>query len=117
MAVHDIRRAARIDIKHNLRESFVWAGTVVDQDGAAVDLSGKSLIYSVRSTENGTALFTFTSNAGDIGVSGSSNNVITISGTLTGLSGRAYHHDLENLTDNRMVFDGRLLTGYGAYND
>jgi len=115
MATNDIRRAARIDIKYNIRESFSWSGTVTDSNGDPVDLSGKTLIYSIRTTEGGTALTTITDG---ITVSGASNNIVTISAeSITGIVGRSYYHDLENTTDNEMVFDGRLIATYGAYGD
>jgi hypothetical protein len=117
MSTHDIRRAASVDIKYNLREAFAWTGTITDQDSAAVSLTGKTLVYSIRKTENGTAVATLTTTANDITISGAGNNIVTISSSsITGLTERTYYHDLENTTDNYMLFDGLLVCGYGAYN-
>ena len=115
MATHDIRRAANINIPYNLREGFSWSGIITDQDGAAVDLSGKTLVYSIRNSENGTALSTLTT-ATEITISGASNNIVTITkASIDELKEKTYHHDLENTTDNKMLFDGNLICGYGAY--
>lgn len=117
MATNDIRRAANIDIKYNIREKFLWIGTVTDQNGSAVDLSSETLVYSYRETENGTALDTLTTTDNDITISGAGNNVVTISAaSLTGVTNKAYYHDLEGTTSNIMIFDGLLICGYGAYN-
>jgi hypothetical protein len=114
MATHDIRRAASVDIKYNINESFVWQGTITDS-GVAVDLSGKTLVYSVRSTDSGTAIDTATT-ASEIVISGASNNIVTITiDAISGITERSYYHDLENTTDNKMLFDGKLIAGYGAY--
>jgi len=118
MATADIRRAALIHIKWNIREGFSFSGTLTDSDDAAVDLSGKELVYSIRDSQGGTALATLTTTGGEIVVSGASNNIFTITAeTIEGLLGRAYKydHDLENTTDNRMLFDGYLYATYGAH--
>jgi hypothetical protein len=114
MATNDIRRAANIDIKYNIREQFVWVGTVTDAGGSAVDLSGKTLLYSVRKRENSEAVLT-ASTASEIVVSGANNNVITITIATPDLTERTYYHDLENTTDNKMIFDGKLQCTFGAY--
>jgi hypothetical protein len=115
MATHDIRRAANVDIPYNIREEFLWSGTVT-LDGSPVDLSGKTLLYSIRSTENGSAVAT-ASTASEIVVSGANNNIVTITiDSISGIKERTYFHDLENTTDNKMIFDGKLICTYGAYN-
>ena len=117
MATHDIRRAANIDIKYNLREAFSWIGTITDQDSAAVDLSSEALVYSIRKKENSTAVATLTSAAGDITVSGDGDNIVTISAdSISGITDRTYYHDLEGTTSNIQLFDGKLECSYTAYN-
>ena len=115
MATHDIRRAANVDIKYNIRESFSWTGTITDQDDAAVDLSGKTLVYSVRKRENSTAVDSLTTDS-EITISGASNNIVTIAADSITVSERSYFHDLENTTDNKMLFDGKLICEFKAYN-
>jgi len=117
MAIDDVRRANRKDVKSNLREQFIWIFDVTDQDGDAVDLSGKELVYSIREQENSTALLSGSTTGGEVVVSGVNNNRVTITLTLTGMEERSYYHDLENTTDDKMILDGFHVAGYGAYGD
>jgi hypothetical protein len=113
MATFDTRKGQNVDIRHNLREKFTMIITVTDQDSAAVDLSAKTLLFSIRETESGTAVDTMGTAEGTITVSGASNNVLTFSKTLT-LSQKNYYYDLLNSTDTENIMDGRFYADYTA---
>ena len=110
MTTFDTRTAKNIDLKFYLRDKFKMVVTVTDQDSAAVDLSAKTMVFSVRKTQNGTAVDTLS--GGEITVSGASNNIVTIEGTLSGLNERSYYYDLDNTTDNQTIMDGKFIASY-----
>jgi hypothetical protein len=110
MKIHDLRNGANINLIYNLREKFYWRITVTDQDDAPVDLTGKSLTLSIRSTENGTAIDTAT--VGD-GIT-ISTGVVTTDHTFTGLTVGNFFYDLMNTTDSKCIADGRITINYEA---
>lgn len=110
MATIDTRKPQSKKIYHYLRDKFEMSLAVTDQDGAAVDLSAKTLVFSIRTTENGTAVQTAT--GAEIVVSGTSNNIVTITKSFTGLAERAYYYDLHNSTDSETIIDGAMICNY-----
>jgi len=110
MTTIDLRNGENIGLVYNLREDFYWQFSVTDQDDSAVDLSGKTIVMSIRSTDNGTAIDT--AEVGD-GLT-ISTDTITIDKQFTGLSTGVYHYDVMNMTDDRCIADGRLVINYGG---
>lgn len=113
MTTLDNRKGVNVTIYHNIRDVFDLVLTVTDQDENAVNLSGKSLTFSIRATEGGTALFTATTASG-ITIGGTSNNVITFSTTFADLEEKSYFCDLDNTTDNKTIFDGLFVASYSG---
>jgi hypothetical protein len=110
MSKIDLRNGEDVNLIYNLRETFYFSFSVADQDGAAVDLSAKTVVFSIRLTDSGDAIATATAGSG-LTVSTST---VTINKTFTGLSAKVYHYDIMNTTDNRCIADGRLIINYGG---
>jgi len=106
MTTHDTRQGQNVNVRHNLRETFSYVITVTDQDDNAVDLSGDTITFSIRATENGTALDTITA-----AISGGSNNILTFEKDLTISSGK-YFYDIHNDTDDKCIQDGYFICDY-----
>lgn len=81
--------------------------TITDGDGAAVDLSGDTLSLTIKKKKGGTAVDTLTTTAGDITISGASNNVVNIAFN-NDLEEREYFYDLYNNTDDQTIMYGKL---------
>ena len=86
---------------------LVWS--IVDSDGDAVDLGGKSLALVAHNASNSTGLWSLTSAAGELSVGGDNNNQITADAddTHTGDAG-VWAYTLWNLSDDRVLARGRL---------
>lgn len=112
MATLDTRFAQSNDIKYYLRDKFKLVITVTDQDGTSVDLSAKTMVFSIRPDESSTA--TVTISGGDITVSGASSNVVTVEKDISGesLIDKSYYYDLDNTTDNKTITDGQFICSY-----
>ena len=103
-------RAEKVEIPYYLRDNFYLKFDVYDQDNVAVDLSGKSLVFSIRETENGTAIATATTADSEITISTST---VTISKDFSStLTEKVYYADLDNATDNYTIIDGALIASY-----
>lgn len=105
------------DITYYANDEFNEAITITDENGNAVDLSLKTVVFTVRkkktdsaaimtlSTESpSTAVLTISGATGSIGT----DNVVTFSGTYD-LDERAYYYDLTNTTDNLTLLYGLLI--------
>jgi len=114
MPTFDTRKSKSITILHNLRNAFTMTIAVTDQDNVAVDLSTKDLVFSIRETENGTSIDTCTTAAGEITVSGNDNNILTFNKELE-LTRRIYYHDLQNITDDQSIIDGKFIANWTGY--
>jgi len=99
--------AASYDIKYYANDTFDLSVTITDSDGAAVDLSAKTLTMTLKKKKTGTAVQTL-STASEITVSGAGNNIVTFSGTYD-LKERAYYYDLENTTDSDTLMYGLFI--------
>ena len=110
MATIDTRKPESNLIKHYIRDKFEMSLVVTDQDDAAVNLSAKTLVFSIRTTESGSAVET--ASGDEIVVSGTSNNYVTITKTFTSLAERAYYYDLQNTTDSETIIDGAMICNY-----
>jgi len=110
MTTFDTRTAKSIDIRFYLRDEFNLVITVTDEDDAAVDLSGKTLVFSIRESDGGAAISTIDGTS--ITVSGTGNNTVTLTKVLTGLSEKSYYYDLDNTTDNETIMDGKFIANY-----
>lgn len=89
---------------------FSYVFTVTDDDGNAIDLSGKSLAFVAFEPGDSTDVkWTLTSGGGEIGVSGANNNIVTVSGTdaCTQTAGRV-GFILRNTTDDTALAVGNL---------
>ena len=106
----DTRTAQYVKIYHYLRDKLKIVIIVTDEDDAAVDLSAKTLVCSIRESEGGSAVETISGE--NVTISGGNNNVVTIEKALTSLTDRTYHIDLDNTTDNETIFDGKLIASY-----
>jgi hypothetical protein len=104
----DARHGQDVEITTDLHEKFVLIFAVLDNNDDPVDLTGKSLVFSIRTTESGTATETLTTAAGTITINTS---VVTMSKTLS-VSSDVYFHDLLNVTDDKTIMDGKLLANY-----
>lgn len=100
-----------LNISYNNNDELDKTYAVTDEDGLAVDLSAKDLRWTVkRKKTDDSALILLTTDDG-LTVGGDDNNEVTLSGTHN-LEGRAYHHDLENTSDNKTIWTGILsVTG------
>ena len=113
MTTFDIRHGQNVNIKHNIRDVFDLTFDVTDENGDAVDLSAKVLVFSIRTKENNTATATATTAAGEITIGGAGNNRVTFSKDFSAdLKERSYFYDLDNTTDNKTIIDGMLIASY-----
>ena len=112
MTTIDTRKPQNNDIQFYLRDRLEMILVVTDQDDAAVDLSGNSLVFSIRKTENGTALETITTASGDIVIGGDDNNMLTFVKELSGIEERTYYYDLYNVTEKDTITDGKFIATY-----
>jgi hypothetical protein len=113
MAIFDIRHGQNVPIKHTIRDVFDLVFDVTDEDGDAVDLSEKVLVFSIRTKENNTAIATATTAAGEITIGGAGNNRVIFSKDFSSdLSEKSYFYDLDNTTDNKTIIDGMLIASY-----
>jgi hypothetical protein len=105
MATLDVRKGAYRPIFYYNNTTFDLSVTFTDDDDAAVDLSGKTLTFTIKRTaQHSTAILTLTT-ADAISVSGASNNIVTFSGVY-GFSERSYVYDLKNSTDSDVLMYG-----------
>ena len=114
MASHDTRTAYNVNIIHNLLKiPFKYVHTVYNQDDAAVDLTGKAVVFTLRKYENGPALATIS--VGD-GVT-IATNVVTYEKDISSyIKEGVYYYDIVNTTDNEPIQDGKLICTYTARN-
>jgi hypothetical protein len=103
----DTRTAWNITVYHYLRDDVHIVLNVFDEDDEPVNLSSKTLVFTIRKTENGTAVETISGS--DITVSGANNNKVTISKAVSSLVERTYYIDLDNTTDGETIADGLLI--------
>ena len=101
-------KPATHDIVYYRNDVLDLAITVTDQDGVAVDLSGKTLTFQARKKKTSTSTVINISTPSKITVSGASNNVVTFSGTYD-LAERSYYYDLENTTDSETIMCGMFI--------
>ncbi len=101
-------------------ESQPFAFTITDEDGAAVNLTGAALCWSLAREEGGGPLFTKTE--ADMTIGGGGSNVITFtltpSDTAT-LGGAHYRHELQIIDGSGDVHKPvwGLMTIYQRIND
>lgn len=108
----DTRRPKQYIIKHYIRDDFFMVLAIYDQDKEPVDLFSKTLVLSIRSKLDGSAIATLTSTAGEITISGTDNNVLTFRKEITGLTSIPYYFDLDSVSDNESIITGVLQASY-----
>ena len=108
----DSRKGQNIDIITNLHEIFTLVFSVTDQDGVARDLSGESLVFSIREEENGDAIETLTTAVGEITISGDDNDIVAFSKVLDITTDNYFHDLLITTADDESLMDGKLLANY-----
>jgi len=86
---------------------YVW--TIVDSSSNPVSLAGKTVRFNVSEIGTATPAFVYSSTGSEITISGSSNNVVTLSAddTNTGRAG-LYQYALLNYTDDTLLNKGTL---------
>ncbi len=95
-----------VSIAQNASGEIVFA--VTDAAGDAIDLSGKTLHFNIHGY-NKTILFTLTTAAGDIVISGASNNQVTVAITTTETVDAAeLKYKLWNTTDDDLLGTGNF---------
>lgn len=102
--------AAEKDICYYSGDAYDMTFAVTDENGNAVDLSGKDLAFQVkrrRTDPTSKALISLTTTSG-ITVSGASNNVVTLA-LEASIDQDVYYHDLENSTDKETIMFGKFL--------
>jgi len=80
--------------------------TITDSDGAAVDLSGKSLKFTIKKRKKGCVIAELDS---AIIVSGTGDNIVTLPLNFE-LDEMIYYYDLWNVTDDYPLMYGRFET-------
>lgn len=102
---------AQVDIEYYNTESRTKSFTIRDQDNAAVDLSSKTLILTIKVDPSSAVVATLSTTASTITVSGASDNVVNLIFNLD-ISRGNYVYDLYNETDDTFIMYGKLsVTG------
>ena len=100
-------KTARQDIDYYNGDSMTKSYTVT-LGGVAVDLSGDSLILTIKKTKKGTAIATLSTATGTITVSGADNNIVNLIFNNEFDEERIYLQDLYNITDDDTIWYGNL---------
>ncbi len=110
MATLDNIKPANYNITYYMNDVFDLSITVTDEDGDAVDFSGKTLVFQAKKNKADatTDAVINISSASEITVSGAENNILTFSGTYD-LDERSYYYDLENTTDSKTIMYGLFI--------
>lgn len=100
------------DVSNNNVTAFQFADfsfifTIVDSDGNAVPLAGKTLSFIIYTLGTQTVLFTLDTTSGDITISGDDDNQVTVVGTdtNTGTAG-TFRYVMRNDTDDDVIARG-----------
>lgn len=97
---------ANKDIYYYSGSTITKTYTVTDGDGNAVDLSGKSLQWTLKKRKNGSVVAELNST---ITVSGIGNNIVSLPLNFD-LDEMNYYYDLWNTTDDYPIMYGKLKT-------
>ena len=112
MATINNIKAQENDISHYRGDVFDEVWTITKDDESAYDLSGKTLVLSIKEKKTyTTAAETLTTTDGEIAISGASNNVLTFDKVVE-LDERGYYYDLEIVDDNYTISYGQWKEVY-----
>lgn len=115
MATLNNIKPAIYNITYYANDVFDLSITVTDQDGVAVDLSGKTLYFTLKKSYKYNEPILTLSTASEITVSGASNNIVTFSGTYD-LELNRYAYDLHNSTDDETIMYGTFIVTQNIHN-
>jgi len=95
-------KAVRCDIQYYSGDVRSLTFAVTDENDAAVDLSAKSLVFTIKKRKSGEVVGSLTSAAG-ITVAGASDNEVTLALSFD-LEEMDYRHDLYILTEDTIIY-------------
>ena len=105
-------KPANHDITFYSGDTFDLSFAVTKDNGDAYGLSGKTLKMQIkRDKRDSTSVYELTTTAGDIAISGASDNVVTFSKVMT-LDEGDYVYDLQIDTDSYTIVYGNFKVTY-----
>jgi hypothetical protein len=107
--------AANYNITYYTEDVFDLSIAVTDASGNAVDLSAKSLVFTIKKNYKYTEAVQTLTSASGITVSGASNNIVTFNADWSFEQDR-YAYDLHNITDNETIMYGAFILTQNIHN-